>query len=96
MNAIRWVIRENPAWTNNGINRNNSTAQKSWAIIEPQQFAEEFSIAIIGHLGWDKNLENETKYALCVSFEVLESEVNVYQLLAEAQVEVEQEQEIEL
>ena len=43
----------------NKINRNNSTVQKSWTIIEPQQFAEEFSIAIVGHSGWDKNLENE-------------------------------------
>ena len=63
--SIKWIIRENPAYTNNGINRNNSTVQKSWAIIEPQQFAEEFSIAIVGHFGWDKNLESETVCTLC-------------------------------
>ncbi|MBE2218287.1 MAG: S8 family peptidase [Ignavibacteria bacterium] len=94
--SIRWVIRENPAWTNNGINRNNSTAQKSWAIIEPHQFADEFSIAIIGHIGWDKNLANETEYSLCVSFEVLDTHLNIYELLSRAQVEIEPEQEIEL
>ncbi len=94
--VIQWVIRENSAW-GVGINRNNSTVQKSWAIIEPHQFAEEFSLAIIGHSGWDKNLENETSYALCVSFEVLDAELNIYELLAEGQVEVEQqEEEIEL
>ena len=95
--VIKWVIRENSAWAANGINRNNSTIQKSWAIIEPRQFAEEFSLAIIGHSGWDKNLENETDYSLCVSFEVLDAELNIYELLAENQVEVEQqEEEIEL
>lgn len=93
--VIKWVIRENSAWSANGINRNNSTVQKSWAIIEPHQFAEEFSLAIIGHQGWDRNLENETSYALCVSFEVLDAELNIYELLAEGQVEVEQEEEIE-
>ena len=94
--SIKWVIRENPAWTNNGINRNNSTAQKSWAIIEPQQFAEEFSVAVIGHFGWDKNLENKTNYALCVSFEVLDSQMNIYDILAQAQIEIEPEQEVEI
>lgn len=96
VNSIKWIIRENPAWTDNGINRNNSTAQKSWTLIEPQQFAEEFSIAIIGHFGWDKNLENETNYALCVSFELLDAQMNIYNIMAEAQVEIEPEQEIEL
>jgi subtilisin family serine protease len=94
--VIKWVIRENSAWAANGINRNNSTVQKSWVIIEPRQFAEEFSLAIIGHSGWDKNLENETDYSLCVSFEVLDAELNIYELLSEGQVEVEQQEEIEL
>jgi subtilisin family serine protease len=94
--VIKWVIRENSAWAANGINRNNSTVQKSWAIIEPHQFAKEFSLAVIGHAGWDKNLESETSYALCVSFESLDSEMNIYELLAQAQVQVEQEVEIEL
>lgn len=94
--SIKWIIRENPAWTSNGINRNNSTVQKSWAIIEPHQFAEEFSVAIIGHSGWDKNLENEIQYALCVSFEVLDVQMNIYNLLAQAQIQIEAEQEIEV
>ena len=95
-NVIQWIIRENPKWGVRGISRNNSTVQKSWAIIEPHQFAEEFSIAIVGHFGWDKNLESETPYALCVSFEVMDAEMNIYELLAQAQVEIEPEQEIEV
>ena len=94
--SIKWILRENPAWTNNGINRNNSTVQKSWAIIEPHRFADEFSIAIIGHRGWDKNLENESEYSLCVSFEVLDAQLNIYEILSQAQIEIENEQEIEI
>lgn len=94
--AIKWVIRENPKWGVKGISRNNSTVQKSWAIIEPHKFAEEFSIAVVGHFGWDKNIENETPYALCVSFEILDTEMNIYELLAQAQIEIEPEQEIEI
>ncbi|MBX7056257.1 MAG: S8 family peptidase [Pyrinomonadaceae bacterium] len=94
--AIRWVIRENPAWGLAGINRNNSTVQKSWAIIEPHQFAEQFNIAVIGHAGWDKDLDIGTNYALCVSFEALDIELNIYELMAQAQIEIEQEQEIEI
>jgi hypothetical protein len=94
--AIKWVLRENPVYSNNGINRNKSTVQKSWTIIEPYQFTEEFSIAVIGHTGWDKNLENKTKYALCVSFEVLDVQLNIYELLAQAQIEIESEQEVEV
>ncbi|MBP6302140.1 MAG: S8 family peptidase [Bacteroidia bacterium] len=94
VDVIKWIIRENPKWGTKGMSRNNSTVQKSWAIIEPQQFADEFSIAIIGHSGWDRNLENETPYALCVSFEVMDAEMNIYELLAQAQVEIEPEQEV--
>jgi hypothetical protein len=94
--VIKWVLRENPAWSENGINRNNSTLQKSWTVIEPQQFSDEFSIAIIGHLGWDKNLMNGIDYALCVSFEAIGSEINIYEVMAQAQIEIEPELEIEV
>lgn len=93
LNSIRWCLRENPAYSNNEINRNNSTAQKSWAVIDPHQFGEEFSISVIGHVGWDKNLDNEIHYSLCVSFEAVGTELEVYKLLSEAQIFVEQEVE---
>jgi len=89
--AIKWCLRENPAWGGNDINRNNSTVQKSWAIIKPHQFADNFSIAVVGHSGWDKDLEAETDYALAISFEAIGAEVPLYKLISEAQVEIEQE-----
>lgn len=93
--AIKWCLRENPKWSENRINRNNSTAQKSWAIIQSHQFASDFSIAVIGHKGWDKDIDNEIPYSICVSFEALDGQANIYQLLSEAQIEVTQaEQEL--
>ncbi|MEQ8303125.1 MAG: S8 family peptidase [Cyclobacteriaceae bacterium] len=96
VDVIKWVLRENPAWSTNGINRNNSTIQKSWTFIEPQQFNDEFGIAVIGHVGWDKSLENGIDYALCVSFEAIDTEINLYEVMAQAQIEIEPEQEIEV
>lgn len=93
LNSIRWCLRENPAYTNNEINRNNSTVQKSWAVIDPHLFAEEFSIAVIGHAGWDKNPEHGVSYSLCVSFEAVGQELTAYNLMAEAQIETLVEQE---
>ena len=92
--AIQWTIRENVQWGKvKGLSRQNSTVQKDWTIIEPYQFAESFNLAVIGHIGWDKNLENTIPYSLCVSFEVLGADINIYELLAEAQVQAEVEQE---
>lgn len=87
--AIKWCIRENSAWGSAKINRNNSTVQKSWTIIEPHQFANDFSIAIVGHVGWEKDLSKKNPYALCVSFEIMDSEMQIYDLIAEAQIETE-------
>jgi hypothetical protein len=85
--AIRWIVRENPKFNRNvNINRNNSTVQKSWALIHPHQFTDDFSISIIGHTGWDKNLENEIPYALTISFEAVGVELPVYELFSEAQI----------
>jgi hypothetical protein len=43
-----------------------------------------------------ENLENETGYSLCVSFEVLDAEIPIYKLLSEVQTGIEQEEEVEL
>ncbi len=92
--SIQWIIRENPRYSNNEINRNNSTVQKSWAIIDPHQFAEEFSLAVVGHCGWDKSQDERIQYSICVSFEAIDTEIGIYNLLSEAQIEVEQEIEV--
>ena len=47
-------------------------------------------------VGWDNNLSNEVSYALCVSFETIEGEKEIYELMERAQIQIEQEQELEV
>jgi len=72
------------------INRNNSTIQKDWAIIEAYRLPEEVSFAVTAHKGWDKNNES-VPYALTVSFEVLDTNVQIYQ-----SIKIENEVSIEI
>ncbi|MEZ4798164.1 MAG: hypothetical protein R2809_00005, partial [Flavobacteriales bacterium] len=93
--SIKWVLRENKNWSPGiEISRNNSTAQKSWTILQPHQFAEEFGISIIGHQGWEKDISIGIPYSLCVSFEVLDAEMDIYNIMSEAQVVIEPEIEL--
>lgn len=62
------------------VNRNNSTAQKDWAIIRSYQLPKELSFAVRAHKGWDKNME-EIPYALTVSIEVLNVNVPIYEAI---------------
>ena len=78
------------------INLPNNEKIVDVEIINPYQFADKFSLSVVGHAGWDKNPEHDIPYALCVSFEVIGSEINIYDLLAEAQIEIEPEQEVEV
>lgn len=91
--SIQWQIRENPNWGPvRGLRRQDSSLQKDWVILKPYTIPEEFSIAVIGHQGWEKDIRAEVPYALAVSFEVLGAELNVYNLIAiENEIELQQE-----
>lgn len=76
-----WKIRERNNWGEvEEINRNNSTAQKDWAIIKSYQLPKELSFAVRAHKGWDKNME-EIPYALTVSIEVLNVSIPIYEAI---------------
>ena len=72
------------------INRNNSTVQKDWTIIESNRLPEEISFCVKGHKGWDKNKE-AVPYALVVSIEVLNANISIYE-----EIRIENEIEIEV
>lgn len=76
-----WKLRERSNWGEiQDINRNNSTAQKDWAIIKSYQLPKELSFAVRAHKGWDKNTE-EIPYALTVSIEVLNINIPIYEAI---------------
>ncbi|NPD45382.1 S8 family peptidase [Lentimicrobium sp. S6] len=71
------------------INRTNSSLQKDWTIVRSYELPEDISIAVRGHKGWDKNM-NEVPYALTVSIEILGSDIPIYELIRlENEIEIE-------
>jgi hypothetical protein len=61
-----------------GMRRNDSTAQKDWAIVKSYDLPEELSFSIRGHKGWDNNKE-EVPYAFVISFEMINKELEIYE-----------------
>lgn len=55
--------------------------QKSWCILESNQLTEEFSLAVVGHKGWNVKSDEDIPYALTVSFEALEADVEIYEAI---------------
>ncbi len=90
---IPWCIRENVSWGSvKGLRRQDSSLQKDWLVAKSYNLPEEFSIAIIGHKGWEKDITEEIPYSVVVSFEVLNAEIDIYNLIrVENEIEVEQQ-----
>lgn len=90
---IPWCIRESIAWgTVKGLRRQDSSLQKDWLVAKSYNLPEEFSIAVVGHKGWEKDITEEVPYSIAVSFEVLNAEIDVYNLIRiENEIEVEQQ-----
>lgn len=91
-----WCIRPNPLHGNvKNYKRQDSTLQKDWFTIESYNLPEEFSIAVIGHKGWDKDPEAEAPYAIVVSLEFVSADINVYEQIQLAnQVEIQIQQQV--
>lgn len=94
---VPWTINERSNWgVVKGINRQSSANQKDWAVIKSYDLPGELSFAVVGHKGWEKDLMQEIPYAFVVSFEVLNAEIPLYELMARVNVEVEQESQVAL
>lgn len=95
---FNWVIGEQ---SNHGqakdFSRSYSTLQKDWTVVKSNQLTDSFCVAVRGHKGWDANIP--AKYSLAVSFEAINQDIAIYELirnLVEVEVDsVEQEIEIE-
>lgn len=89
-NSIKWVIRERKDWsTIKEARRQDNSLQKSWCILKAYSLPEEFSLAIVGHKGWEADLSEEVPYSIAVSFEALGVNVPLYEMIR-------QENQIEL
>ncbi|OWR28513.1 hypothetical protein CDO73_18360 [Saccharibacillus sp. O23] len=92
---FNWTIGEQ---SNHGqakdFSRSYSTLQKDWTIVKSNQLTDSFCIAVRGHKGWDANIP--AKYSLVVSFEAVNQDIAIYELVRNV-IEIESlENEIEL
>jgi len=89
--SIPWFLTEHPTHGKvRGVKRQASANQKDWAIVKSYNLSQELSFAVVGHKGWEKDMEQEIPYTFVVSFEVLGAELQVYELMQQVNVEVEQ------
>ena len=83
-----WALRENKKWGKvKGTQRHLSTLQKDWALLEAHQLPESFCLGVAAHNGWSKDPLNKAKYSLVVSFEAIDGDLEIYNLI---RAEVEQ------
>ena len=62
-----------------GTSRVQSTLQKDWAVVKSYQLPETFAVAVIGRRGWSTDPEDFARYALAVTFEAVNRDVEVYE-----------------
>ena len=100
--SIQWIIRERKDWSKiKEIKRQDSSLQKSWCVMKSYDLPEIFSLAVVGHKGWECDLMEEVPYSIAVSFEALTGNINVYEMIRteneiELPIEVDQELPIEV
>ncbi|MCL1473937.1 S8 family peptidase [Argonema antarcticum A004/B2] len=78
------------------VSRSIGTIQKDWAFVKSYNLREAFCIAVVGHEGWNNDPFAEVPYSLIVSFEAIQADIEIYAPLAEAQVIIEVEQQVEI
>ncbi|WP_411552680.1 S8 family peptidase [Paenibacillus lautus] len=94
---FKWVIGEQ---SNHGqakdFSRSYSTLQKDWTVVKSNQLTDSFCVAVRGHKGWDANIP--AKYSLVVSFEAINQDIAIYELVRNlVEIEIDNlEQEIEV
>lgn len=78
------------------ISRSNGTIQKDWAIVKSYDLRGGFCIAVIGHEGWNKNPEATVSYSLIVSFEAVNSEIEIYNPFVQVQQTLEVQEPVQV
>jgi hypothetical protein len=94
--SFPWVIESRSDWGQlPGVHRNVGTLQKDWAVIKSSELPPDFCIAVRGHRGWSRDPEAVATYALTVSFESLGNEIQIYEPLRTAVLDLQSELELE-
>ena len=90
--SFKWVIREQGNWGDfKDFSRKGQTLQKDWCIVKSNQLNDVFCIAVRGHKGWGSLFR--AKYALAISFEAVDQNVELYEKIRLENINVEVEAE---
>ncbi|WP_253276365.1 S8 family peptidase [Synechococcus sp. PCC 6312] len=76
--------------------RGVGTIQKDWAIVKSFDLRDTFCIAVVAHKGWNNDLTAQIPYALAVSFEIINSEITIYDAFVQVQQPLQVQQEVRL
>lgn len=89
--VLPWTLHEN---ANFGLirdtRRNMGTVQKDWAVVKSNTLPDDFCVAVVGHEGWSRDPDSEARYTLAVTFEILGQEIEIYEPLRNAIVELQE------
>lgn len=86
--TFKWAIREQDNWGDfKGFNRKGQTLQKDWCVVKSSQMNDAFCVAVRGHKGWGSIFK--AKYALAISFEAIEQNIEIYEQIRLANIQVE-------
>ena len=88
--TFKWAIREQDNWGDfKGFNRKGQTLQKDWCIVKSNQLNDAFCVAVRGHRGWGSLFK--AKYSLALSFEAIDQNIELYEQIRLANIQVEVE-----
>ncbi len=74
----KWFVGEQNNWGDvKGLSRKGQTIQKDWCMVPSSQLTDAFCIAVRGHKGWGTLFR--AKYALAVSFEAVNEDIEIYE-----------------
>jgi len=89
---IPWTINNRANAGIQDVKLNHSAHQKDWAVIKSNKLTESFCIGVVGHAGWEKDLKQEIPYSITVSFEAINKDIEIYNLIqVENQLQVQVE-----
>lgn len=77
------------------VSRTAGTIQKDWVIVNSYNLREAFCIAVVGHEGWNNDPDASVPYSLVVSFESIETNIPIYNLV-KTEVETEVEEKVRI
>ena len=76
--------------------RGVGTIQKDWAMVKSFDLRDAFCIAVVAHKGWNNDPTAQIPYALAVSFEIVNSEISIYNSFVQAQTSLQVQKQVQV